>query len=138
NAETGVWSATGSVADVNAALAAVSFTPVANWDQDVTITTRVRDAVNTGPADGTITLDVTAVNDAPTLSTTTDALPGTNEDTASAAAKISDLLTALGYADVDGDTGGMAITGAEGAGEWAYSTDGFSWRDLGSVNSASA
>ncbi|MCC5979859.1 MAG: putative Ig domain-containing protein, partial [Salinarimonas sp.] len=36
--------------------------------QDVTITTRIRDAADTGPADGTITLDVTAVNDPPVFS----------------------------------------------------------------------
>ncbi|MGY6645712.1 MAG: DUF4347 domain-containing protein [Salinarimonas sp.] len=71
NAGTGIWTVSGSVADVNAALAAVAFTPVANWDQDVTITTRIRDAADTGPADGTITLDVTAVNDAPVFSNLT-------------------------------------------------------------------
>lgn len=65
DADTGVWTVTGSVADVNAALAAVAFTPAADWDQNVTITTRIRDANGSGPADGTITLNVTAVNDAP-------------------------------------------------------------------------
>ncbi|RCK07508.1 hypothetical protein TH5_03750, partial [Thalassospira xianhensis MCCC 1A02616] len=69
NAGTGVWTVSGSVTDVNAALAAVAFTPAANWDQDVTITTRIRDAADTGPADGTITLDATAVNDAPVATT---------------------------------------------------------------------
>jgi uncharacterized repeat protein (TIGR02059 family) len=66
NAGTGVWTATGTLASVNQALAAVAFVPTANWDQDVTITTRVRDAAGTGPANGTITLDVTPANDAPT------------------------------------------------------------------------
>jgi hypothetical protein len=45
----GVWSVTGSVNDVNAALAAVAFTPAANWDQSVTITSRIRDQAGTGP-----------------------------------------------------------------------------------------
>src|SRR5690606_4973938 len=63
NAGTGVWTVTGSTADVNAALAAVAFTPTPNWDQDASITTRIRDAANSGPADGLITLDVTPVND---------------------------------------------------------------------------
>ncbi len=63
---TGVWTVSGTLANVNAALAAVAFTPAANWDQDVTITTQIRDAANAGPANGTITLDVTAVNDTPT------------------------------------------------------------------------
>src|SRR5690606_35994533 len=66
NAGTGVWTVTGSVADVNAALAAVALTPSANNDQNFTITTRIRDAAGTGPADGTISVTVTPVNDAPT------------------------------------------------------------------------
>ncbi|WP_134497366.1 Ig-like domain-containing protein [Microvirga pakistanensis] len=66
DAGTGVWTVTGSVSDVNAALAAVAFTPAANWDQSFTITTRIRDSANTGPADGTIAVTVTPVNDAPT------------------------------------------------------------------------
>lgn len=66
NAGTGVWTVVGAAGDVNAALAAVAFAPAANWDQDITITTRVRDSADSGPADGTITLDVTPVNDAPT------------------------------------------------------------------------
>lgn len=66
DAGTGVWTVVGVASDVNAALAAVAFAPAANWDQDITITTRVRDSADSGPADGTITLDVTPVNDAPT------------------------------------------------------------------------
>ena len=56
---TGVWTVTGNVADVNAALAAVAFLPVATNDYDTTVATHVEDAVGTGPVDGTITLDVT-------------------------------------------------------------------------------
>src|SRR5690606_34469458 len=47
-------------------LAAVALTPSANNDQNFTITTRIRDAAGTGPADGTISVTVTPVNDAPT------------------------------------------------------------------------
>ena len=70
NLGTGVWTVTGSVADANAALSGVAFTPAANWDQDVTVATRIRDAAGTGPADGTITLDVAGANDAPSGSVT--------------------------------------------------------------------
>ena len=45
---------------MNAALAAVSFTPATHNDVDTTITTHIQDAAATGPADGTITLDVDA------------------------------------------------------------------------------
>ena len=65
NAATGVWTVTGSVADVNAALADVAFTPSPDWSQTVTIVTRIADAAGTGPADGIITLSATPLNDAP-------------------------------------------------------------------------
>ncbi len=58
---TGVWTITGTVAEVNTALAAVSFTPATDNDVDTTITTHIEDAAASGPADGTITLDVTPV-----------------------------------------------------------------------------
>jgi predicted outer membrane repeat protein len=66
-AGTGVWRVTGMVADVNAALASVAFMPVANHDTDTSISIHIEDAAGTGPADGSITLDVTAVNDDPSL-----------------------------------------------------------------------
>jgi ELWxxDGT repeat protein len=65
NAVKGFWSVTGSDKDVSAALAAVTFTPNADWNGTVNITTHVQDAKGTGPANGQITLKVTAVNDAP-------------------------------------------------------------------------
>jgi Ca2+-binding RTX toxin-like protein len=106
----GVWTVTGSVANVNAALAAVAFTPAANWDQDVTIATRIRDAANTGPADGVITLDVTPVADVPTV-TAPPAL-STTEDTPR-------TLTAadFNFADGDGDAlASVTITSLPAAG----------------------
>ncbi|RZI42958.1 DUF4214 domain-containing protein [Herbaspirillum sp. HC18] len=63
---TGVWTVTGAVADVNAALAALSFTPAPNYNGTAAIGIRVRDASNTGPGDGSITFNITPVNDAPT------------------------------------------------------------------------
>ncbi len=68
---TGVWTITGSLADVNAALAAVAFTPAADNDVDTTIATLIRDQDNVGPVAGVITLDVTPVNDAPTATNLT-------------------------------------------------------------------
>jgi VCBS repeat-containing protein len=65
DAVTGVWTVTGSVADVNAALADLAFTPSSNWSQTVTIAAGIRDAAGTGPTDGTITLSATPRNDAP-------------------------------------------------------------------------
>lgn len=137
NTGTGVWTVTGSVNDVNAALAAVSFTPAANWDQSLTITTRVRDADGTGPEDGTITLNVTAVNDAPIL--TDRALSITLAEDAGAPSgpagtAVADLLTGFSDAD-DAGSRGIAVTFADTAnGTWWYSIDnGAIWQSLTGV-----
>src|SRR2546428_12262684 len=45
NAGTGVWSASGAIADVNALLAGVSFTPTLNYNSNFTIATSVSDGV---------------------------------------------------------------------------------------------
>jgi len=61
HAGTGVWTITGSVADVNAALAAVVFRPAADTDYDTEVSTHVEDSAGTGPDDGVIDLIVTSV-----------------------------------------------------------------------------
>jgi len=123
NAGTGEWTVTGSVADVNAALAAVALTPSANNDQNFTITTRIRDAANTGPADGTITVTVTPVNDAPVLTTTGGSVSFTENAPPVA------VDSALTLSDVDNSTLGSAtvsITGNFNAGQdvLAFTNDG--------------
>jgi Ca2+-binding RTX toxin-like protein len=135
-ADTGVWTITGTVAEVNAALAAVSFMPAADWNQGVTIATRIRDAADAGPADGTITLTAAGVNDAPTLSGA-GTLAAVDEDTASpAGAALSSLgLTA---ADLDGTVTGYAVVGntaTPSQGTWQYSTNGGThWHAIGEVS----
>ncbi|QDV42402.1 hypothetical protein Enr13x_22470 [Stieleria neptunia] len=64
---TGVWQVSGTVTDVNAALAAVAFTPATDNDVNSQITVHIEDAVAAGPADGLIQLNVTAQNDAPDI-----------------------------------------------------------------------
>ncbi|MCS7469204.1 DUF4347 domain-containing protein [Stieleria sp. ICT_E10.1] len=64
---TGVWQVSGTVTDVNAALAAVAFTPATDNDVNSQITVHIEDAVTAGPADGLIQLNVTAQNDAPDI-----------------------------------------------------------------------
>ncbi|MDV6033832.1 MAG: DUF4347 domain-containing protein [Phycisphaera sp. RhM] len=63
NVVSGVWTVTGSVADVNAALAAVAFAPATDNDIDSQITVRIRDSLGDGPLDGLIQLTVTPQND---------------------------------------------------------------------------
>ena len=65
NAATGVWSATGALADVNALLAGVTFTPASNFNGSFTVATSVSDGV--APAiTGSKLFTGIAVNDAPT------------------------------------------------------------------------
>jgi hypothetical protein len=64
NAATGTWTASGSVADVNAALGAVSFNPALNFNGSFTVATSVSDGVDT--VTGSKSFTGIAVNDAPT------------------------------------------------------------------------
>jgi large repetitive protein len=74
---TGTWSATGPIADVNAVLAAVTFTPTENFNGNFDIATSVIDDTGTFTGDKLIT--GTAVNDAPIA---VDDSYTTTEDTA--------------------------------------------------------
>ncbi|MHA6963801.1 DUF4347 domain-containing protein [Zobellella denitrificans] len=143
NGGTGVWTVTGSVSDVNAALAAVAFNPTANWDQDVTITTRVRDAANTGPADGTITLDVTPVNDAPTATNLTQSKAATEGGGAVALDDIvvtdpdtGDTITAT--LTLSDPAAGTLSTGTFGSATSTYNAGTGVWAVTGSVADVNA
>ncbi|MBV5303816.1 MAG: VCBS domain-containing protein, partial [Chlorobium sp.] len=118
---TGIWTVTGSVADVNLALAAVSFTPATNNDLSTTITTIIRDAAGAGPAPGTITLNVTPVNDAPTSAN--------NSITTSKDITCVLTLSDFGaYADLEGSAiSKVKITTLESAGLLEYNTTGMTW-----------
>lgn len=70
NAGTGVWAASGAIANVNTLLAGLTFTPTLNFNSNFTITTSVSDGV-AAPITGTKTITGTAVNDAPTFTTNT-------------------------------------------------------------------
>ena len=64
NAGTGVWSASGAIADVNTLLAGVTFNPATNYNSNFTIATSVDDGT-AAPVTGTKNMTGTAVNDAP-------------------------------------------------------------------------
>ncbi|MBI5618429.1 MAG: cadherin-like domain-containing protein, partial [Gammaproteobacteria bacterium] len=138
NPGTGVWQAVGGVADVNAALGAAAFQPAPDNDLNTTITVNIRDNANTGPADGTIALNVTAVNDAPVLAAASPVLTATDEDTTSAFTVASLLGSDL--SDVDtGALAGIAVTALTGNGTWEFSTNGgTSWGPVGAVAGTNA
>ncbi|MGM3174397.1 putative Ig domain-containing protein [Dickeya lacustris] len=104
-------------------------------------TWQVSDGTALSANTGTMTLNVTPINDAPTLNNSATAtLTGTNENTMSAATAVTLLLSQAGYGDVDsGAQIGLAITSSVGRGGWQYSTDsGANWFNLGSVSASSA
>ena len=125
---------TGTAANVNAALAAMTFTPNTNYDLDTTITTHIEDQAGTGPADGVISLDVTSTNSTPAAANDNF---GTDEDTLftnaagagvlpnDVGAEISDILTVVaisnGTLDVEagsplaGDNGGQFQVNSDGS-----------------------
>ncbi|MBF0173897.1 MAG: caspase family protein, partial [Magnetococcales bacterium] len=98
NATTGVWSLTDTVANVNVALAAVAFAPTAHWDTDTTLAVNIADGGENGSTavTGTITLDVSPVNDRPTV---TQAIA---DQSSSINTSLSIQLPANTFTDVDG------------------------------------
>jgi ELWxxDGT repeat protein len=118
NAGTGVWTISDTLANINTALANVTFTPDAAFSGTATITTHVQDAAATGPADGLITVDVTpidphpGVNDAPvaTVPAVQTTAPGTLLTFSSA------NLNAISVSDVDAGAGQIwvALQGTHG------------------------
>ncbi|XFA70366.1 cadherin-like domain-containing protein [Tistrella mobilis] len=138
---------TGTVAAINAYLAEagnLNFTPTADATSDRTISIDITDQGNTGSGgakadSATLTINLTAVNDAPTIDGSQVALTTTNENTPSTTYSVSDWLTDVNYADPDsGAVSGIAITGIVGNGAWQYTTDGTNWYGLGTAASDAA
>ncbi|WP_321400549.1 DUF4347 domain-containing protein [Maridesulfovibrio sp.] len=140
-AETGVWTITGTVAEVNAALAAVSFTPATDNDTNTTISVNIKDGLEDGATakTGTITLNVTGSNDAPTVTNTTQTKTYNEGDTSVA-------LDDIEVADLDtdeqitatltlADTSTGALTANDGA---TYTTGTGVWTITGTVAEVNA
>jgi len=142
-AGTGVWTVTGTLASVNAALAAVGFVPATENDVDTTISTHVEDQDGVGPLDGSITLSVTAINDAPTATNLTQSKVYT-EGAPSAA--LDDIVVT----DVDSNPGQTitarltladislgALSATSGNGEFYNPVTGV-WQVIGTVANVNA
>ena len=148
----GVWTASGAIANVNTLLAALTFTPAANYNANFTVATSVSDGV--APAiTGTKAFTGTPVNDAPVLDASkTPVLGAINEDAGAPVGAVGTLISSLvdfaapaGQVDnvTDVDTGaqlGIAITTADASnGTWWYSTNnGAAWTLLGTPSAASS
>jgi hypothetical protein len=127
-----------SEADITAGNLTFTPAPQASGAGYATFTFQVQDdggapGIDTDPTPNTITIDVTPLNDAPTLTPSTPTLTTISEDDlASPGDLISDLL-GTSVSDVDGGAiEGLAVTGlSSGNGTWQFSTDGgSSWSDV--------
>ncbi|MBE9128186.1 MULTISPECIES: S8 family serine peptidase [unclassified Coleofasciculus] len=96
----GVWQASGAVADINTLLTDVQFVPTENFNGNLTLDTNVSDGI-ASPLTGTISLQGISVNDAPTV----DAIASLTGATVNQPFTIaySDLLNASNASDVEGD-----------------------------------
>jgi len=105
----GVWTASGTIADVNVLLAGLTFTPALNYNSTLSIATSVSDGV-AAPLTGSKTLTGLAVNDAPTGSVTITGTPAQGQTlTASHTLADADGLGPISYQWL---ANGSAITGA--------------------------
>jgi hypothetical protein len=98
----------GSIANINTFIAGsnVTFTTALNATGNVTLTTSINDNGNTGSGGAqtdsdTTTLNVTAVNDAPTITA-----PGS----ISVTEDLSSALTGISFSDVDASSGTVTVT----------------------------
>lgn len=150
NAGMGVWTASGTLADVNTLLAGVTFTPAANYNSSFTVATNISDGVDS--VSGAKTFTGIAVNDAPTLdSSKSPVLNVTDENSQTPVGAMGTLVSSLvdgaspagqvdNIADVDsGASMGIAITASDSNLTCFYTINGgVSWNALGAVSSASA
>jgi CSLREA domain-containing protein len=89
---------TGALADVNAALSGLTYTPAPNFNGPTSITLASDDQGNTGSGGArsdsdTVTINVGAVNDPPTVSTVADQVTGEDIATSAIGFRISDVET---------------------------------------------
>ena len=109
NASTGVWTASGAKANVNTLLAALTFTPAANYNGNFSIATSVSDGI-APPLTGSKAFTGTAVNDLPT-GTVTITGTATQGQTLTAANTLADV-DGLGTISYQWRAAGVAIAGA--------------------------
>jgi parallel beta-helix repeat protein len=135
----------GSQAQINAALATLTYQPPTNFAGNRTLTVLSTDGLGATDSDS-VTITVTAVNDAPVLDNSgTMTLPTIDEDNINNTGRlVSEIIASAGgnrITDVDaGAVEGIAITSLNsGNGTWQFSTDGgTSWNAVGAVSDTSA
>ncbi|WP_321531300.1 DUF4347 domain-containing protein [uncultured Desulfuromonas sp.] len=118
------------------------FTPDAdaNGTPYATIGFKVSDGTDYSASAYTLTINVSAENDAPTFTAGADLVAVTEDTTAPGGASISSLLNG-NFSDIDGDGFAGVVVTADSSdpvneGTWQYSTDGSTWYAIGTVTTA--
>lgn len=150
-AGTGVWTASGAIADVNTLLSGVSFVPTANGNSSFTITTNVSDGALS--VSGSKAVTGTPVNDAPVLDISKSPSLGSLAQGAGAPtgavgtliSSIVDFASPAGQVDnvSDSDSGallGVAVTGVDTGNFICYYSlnGGTTWSLVGAVSNTTA
>ncbi len=112
-AGTGVWTASGALADINVLLAGVFFNPAPNFNGNFTIATSVSDGV-AAPITGSKAITGTPVNDPPTGLPTISGIPTEDQTLTVVTAAIADA-DGLGPFSYQWLRGGVDIPGATGS-----------------------
>ena len=117
-------------------LSNLTFTPTANWSGGTSFQWVASDGTAFSTTTASVSMTVTAVNDAPVLSGSAPTLTAIAEDVApavNAGSKVSALLANCA-SDVDSSNLSMRVTAAStDGGSWQYSTDnGTTWTNFGS------
>ncbi|NDW34601.1 DUF4347 domain-containing protein [Yangia sp. PrR007] len=147
NGENATLTVSGTLADLNAALTGLVYSPDADFHGADTLSVSVSDNGLEGEGTaligtGSVALTVTPANDAPVLTDgDTEATSITEDDTTNAGQSVADLLGTVtdidtgDHATNNGTLSGMAIYGTgfegNGSGAWQYSLDdGDSWTTI--------
>ncbi len=146
----GVWTASGAIADVNTLLSGVTFVPTSGYNSNFTIATSISDGALSVTGSKAMTGIAVTGNHAPvldsskspTLRVVIEASPAPSGAVGTPIYDIIDFSSNLSnVTDADGEDGlGIAITSANSSnGTWWYTTNGgASWTLLGSVSTSSA
>ena len=145
----GTMTFTGTIADINAALAGMSFAATANFNGAASLEIITNDQGNTGTGGAqsdtdTVAITVNPVNDAPVLDPNGFmALTTITEDATSNSGDLISAIIASGGGDRITDVDATAVEGiaiqqlTSGNGTWQYNI-GSGWMDIGTVSEFSA
>ena len=136
---------TGTVADLNNALASITYTPTTGFNGAETFLYAIDDQGNTGSggaleATGGIAITVDAENDAPVLTGANDLNAIDEDDIFNNGTLVSDLIAGHVSDPDPGAVFGIAVTGVNTSnGDWQYTVDnGSNWLSFGSLSATNA